>query len=62
MRLHQPIKEYKILIETTASHLDGKGWKKLKFTGTKAEAQNHLATYIESHRITAYKAYLQEVL
>lgn len=59
--MNQPIKDYKLLIETHPSHLDGKGWKTLCFTGTKCEAQNHLTTYLETRKMTSHKAYLQEV-
>jgi len=62
MRLQQPIKEYKILIETHPSGLLTSRLKTLWFTGTKAEAQNHLTTYLKSHNLSVHKAYLQEVL
>lgn len=57
----QPIKNYKILIETHPSHLDGQGFRTLRFTGTKQEAQVHLTEYLTSRHMNSYKAYLQEV-
>lgn len=59
MRLQQPIRQYQILIETHPSGLVAN--RTLQFTGTKQEAQAHLITYLESHRMSAYKAHLQEV-
>jgi hypothetical protein len=60
--MSQPIKNYKILIETHPSYLDGQGFRTLRFTGTKQEAQAHLTEYLTSRRMSGYKAYLQEVL
>lgn len=60
--MNQPIKTYKILVETHPSGLLTTRMKTLRFTGTRQEAAIHLSQYLANRNLSNYKAYLQEIV